>query len=215
MSIARHLAYGLRNMIRRKRADEDIADEVDSFLAESKADWEARGLMARDAVRAARMELGSNTALREEVRSFGWENVLNSIFQDVKYTLGRLRSAPSFTFISIATLALGRGATTAIFSVINGILLKPLPYPDSGRLVSLWMTAPGLGIADLSMAPAIYFTVADEKRAFEAVSMWTGGSISVSGKGHPEQPAALFAAHEFLPILWIKAAAWPFVQGRG
>src|SRR6185437_6140224 len=121
MSLVRRLTKGFGNLLRRKHADEDIADEVDNFFAEAKAEFEARGLTADDAARTARIALGSSTALREEVRSYGWENILDSIFQDLRYTVRRLRATPGFTLVSIETLALGLGATSAIFSVINGV----------------------------------------------------------------------------------------------
>jgi putative ABC transport system permease protein len=204
MSIVRQLAHGLRNLLRRKHTDGDIADEVDSFFAEAKAELEARGLTANDAVRATGMALGSSTALREQVRSYGWENILDGILQDLRYTLRRLRATPGFTLVSIGTLALGLGATSAIFSVINGVLLKPLPYAHPEQLVAVWMTAPGVKITDLNMAPSVYFTMCDEERAFQAVSIFATGSTTVTGKTHPEEVQAVFATHELLPILGVK-----------
>ncbi len=204
MSIWRQLVCGFRNLVRRKRADGYIADEVDSFIAEAKADFEARGLTAQDAARATRIALGSSTALREEVRSYGWENMLDGILQDLRYTLRRLRATPGFTLVSIGTLALGLGATSAIFSVINGVLLKPLPYPHPEQLAAVWMTAPGVKIADLNMAPSVYFTMCDEERAFQAVSIFATGSTTVTGKTHPEEVQAVFATHELLAILGVK-----------
>lgn len=204
MSIARQLAHGLRSLVGRKRGDENIADEVDSFFAEAKADFEARGLTPHEAARATRISLGSGTALREQVRSYGWENIVDGVLRDLKYTVRRLRATPGFTLVSIGTLALGLGATSAIFSVVNGVLLKPLPYEHPEQLVSLWMTAPGVKIADLNMAPSVYFTMADEERAFQAVSIFTTGNTTISGKAHPEQVRAIFASHELLPILGVK-----------
>jgi putative ABC transport system permease protein len=204
MSIARQLVRGFRNLLRRERADGEIADEVDSFLAEAKADMEARGLTANDAARATRMVLGTTTALREQVRSYGWENMVDGLFQDLRYTLRRLRATPGFTVVSIGTLALGLGATTAIFSVINGVLLKRLPYVHPEQLVAVWMTAPGVKITDLNMAPSVYFTMCDEERAFQAVSIFATGSTTVAGKTHPEEVQAVFATHELLPILGVK-----------
>lgn len=201
MSIARQVVRGVRNLLRREHADENIAAEVDSFFAEAKADFEARGLTAPEAARATRMALGSSTALREQVRSYGWENILAGTLQDLRYVMRRLRATPGFTLVSIGTLALGLGATSAIFSVLNGVLLKPLPCPHSEQLVGVWMTAPGVKITDLNMAPAVHFTMADESRAFQAVSMFATGTTTVHGKAHPEQVQAVFATHELLPIL--------------
>ncbi|MGA8596071.1 MAG: ABC transporter permease [Bryobacteraceae bacterium] len=203
MSIARQLVRGLRNLVRRERADEDLADEIDNYFAEAKADFEARGLAAHEAARATRLALGSSTALREHVRSYGWETLIDGVFQDLRYTLRRLRATPGFTLVSIGTLALGLGATSAIFSVINGVLLKPLPYTHPEQLVSIWMTAPGVKITDLNMAPSVYFTMRDEQRAFQAVSMFGTGGMFVTGKSHPEEVQAIFATHELLPILGI------------
>ena len=204
MSIGRQLVRGFRNLVRRKRADGDIADEVDSFFAEAKADMETRGLSADGAARATRIALGSSTALCEEVRSYGWENMVESILQDLRYTLRRLKATPGFTLVSIGTLALGLGATSAIFSVINGVLLKPLPYPHPEELVAVWMTAPGVKIIDLNMSPSVYFTMCDQERAFQAVSIFATGSTTVNGKTHPEEVQAVFATHELLPILRVK-----------
>ncbi len=129
--------------------------------------------------------------------------MIDRVFQDLRYTLRRLRSTPGFTLVSIGTLALGLGATSAIFSVINGVLLKPLPYPHPEQLVSVWMTAPGVKITDLNMAPSVYFTMHDEQQAFQAVSMFGTGGTFVRGKTHPEEVQAIFATHELLPILRI------------
>jgi putative ABC transport system permease protein len=202
--VARQLVRGFRNLLRRERADKEIADEVDSFFAEAKADMQTRGLSADDAARATRIVFGSSTALREQVRSYGWEMILDGVVQELKYTLRRLRATPGFTLVTIGTLALGLGATSAIYGVINGVLMKPLPYAHPEQLVAVWMTAPGIKIADLNVGPSVYFTMADESRAFQAVSIWASGKSSVTGNGKPEQVFALFASHELLPILGVQ-----------
>ena len=202
MFFLRQLGRGLRNLLRRSRADKEIADEVESFFAETKADFETRGLTGPEAARAARLKIGSSTALREEVRSYGWESILDDALRDLKYGLRRLRRSPGFTIASIGTLALGLGAASAIFSVTNCVLLKPLPYPHPEQLVAVWMTAPGVKIADLNMAPSVYFTMCDEQRAFQAVSIFATGRTTV-GKIQPEEVQAVFASHELLPILGI------------
>ncbi len=115
----------------------------------------------------------------------------------------RLLRAPMFTVIAVFTLALGIGANTAIFSVVRGVLLKPLPFDDADRLVGLWHTAPGLGIPLLNMAPSYYFTYREEGRVFEDVGLWNGGAVSVTGTGEPERVQVLFVTDGTLSLLHI------------
>ncbi len=115
----------------------------------------------------------------------------------------RLLRAPMFTLIAVFTLALGIGANTAIFSVVRGVLLKPLPFDDADRLVGLWHTAPGLGIPLLNMAPSYYFTYREEGRVFEDVGLWNGGAVSVTGTGEPERVQVLFVTDGTLSLLHI------------
>src|SRR5215510_6858169 len=119
----------------RRVADQEIAEEVNHYLEESSAMFAARGLTPDEARRAARLEIGNETAVREQIREYGWENTIDMWFADFRYAARRLAGKPGFTAASILTLALGIGATTAIFSVIEGVLVKPLPYRHSERLV--------------------------------------------------------------------------------
>src|SRR5262245_64468152 len=128
-----------------------MADEVRHYLDEAETAFVARGLSPDEARRTARLELGSATAIREEMRGYGWENWIETLLSDLRYAARRLGANPGFTAVSVLTLALGIGASTAIFSVINGVLLKPLPYWRSEQLVALMHTAPGVKIAKLSL----------------------------------------------------------------
>jgi len=109
-----------------------------------------------------------------------------------------------FTVISLLTLALGIGANTAIFGVIEGVLLKPLPYPNSDRLVALWHTAPGVNIKSSIWRPSLYFIYSDESRVFEDVSMWETSTSSVTGIAEPEEVPVLNVTHRLLPILGVQ-----------
>ncbi len=125
----------------------------------------------------------------------------------MRYTLRRLARSPMFTAISLLTLAIGIGANTAIFSVIEGVLLKPLPYPHSGQLVALWHTAPGVNIKDLNMAPSLYFIYSDESRVFQDVSMWRDETSSITGLAEPEEVPVL--VHDPSPAAHPGCAARP------
>lgn len=137
MSFWRQLARGVRALVRSRDADNDLTDEVQHYFDQAAAAHVARGLTPAAARRAAQLEIGNATAVREEVRSSGWENAVETFAADVRYGLRRLRTNPGFSIVSVLTLALGIGATTAIFSVLNPILLASLPYPGAQRLVTI------------------------------------------------------------------------------
>ena len=127
-----------------------------------------------------------------------------------RQVLRRLARSPAFTAITLFAIAVGIGANTAIFSVINGILLKPLPYADPDRLVGLWQSAPSLNIKDLNLSPSFYFTFREQNRTFQDIGMWTGGSAGATGLAEPEQVESLSVTEGTFPIL----NAYP-ILGRG
>ncbi|MEO8052002.1 MAG: ABC transporter permease [Acidobacteriota bacterium] len=116
----------------------------------------------------------------------------------------RLGRSPGFTAVAILTIALGIGANTAIFSVINGILLKPLPYPRPDELIGMWHTAPGLNIPDLNQAPSNYFTYREANRTLQDFGLYRNGSVSITGTGEPEQVQTIEVTDGTLPILGIR-----------
>jgi predicted permease len=113
----------------------------------------------------------------------------------------RLVRAPLFTGITIVTLAAGIGANTAIFSVVYGVLLKPLPFPDPERLVGVWHVAPGMNIPLLNQSPSTYFTYREHNRTFEDIGIYDGSSVSITGRGDPERVQALLVTDGTLPLV--------------
>jgi predicted permease len=119
----------------------------------------------------------------------------------LRQVLRRLGRSPMFTAVTLVTLAVGVGANTAVFSVIEGVLLKPLPYPHPEQLVGVWHAAPGLNIQQLSCSPSTYFIYREQNRTFEDIGLYTGDSVNLTGAGEPEQVRALDVTDGTLPIL--------------
>jgi putative ABC transport system permease protein len=138
VSLWRQITRGLRALIRRSAVDRDVSDEVQHYLDEATAAHAARGLSHHHAVRAARLELGSVASVTQQVRQDGWEHAVETFFADLRYAGRRLRTEPGFTAVTVLTIGVGVGATTAIFSAVNPILLEPLPYPQPARIAVIW-----------------------------------------------------------------------------
>ena len=123
-----------------------------------------------------------------------------------KQILRRLSRAPLFTAVTLMTLAIGVGANTVIFSVVEGVLLKPLPYPHAERLIGVWHTAPGIGMKELNMAPSIYFIDREQSTTLEDIGAYSGDALNVTGTGEPEHVRGLDVTDGVLPILGVSPA---------
>src|SRR4029453_9706705 len=118
----------------------------------------------------------------------------------------RLLQAPLFTSVAVLTLALGIGANTALFSVIRGVLRKPLPFAPPDELVGVWHTAQGIGMPILNQSPSLYVTYREEGRAFEDSGMWDTTAVSVTGSGAPERVSTLVVTDGVLGVLRVQPA---------
>src|SRR5438477_5251072 len=111
--------------------------------------------------------------------------------------------SPMLAAVTLLTAGIGVGANTAMFSVINGILLKPLPYPNPEALVGAWQTAPALNIKNMEASPSDYFTFREENRSFEDYGVWNSGSVSVTGLSAPDQVPSVFVSEGTLNALGV------------
>ena len=126
-----------------------------------------------------------------------------TIGRQFKQVLRRLGRAPVFTAITLITLAAGIGANTAVFSVLEGVLLRPLPYPHSEQLAAIQLTAPGINIKDFELSPSNYFIFREQGTVFQDIGLYQGDSVSVTGMAEPERVEALIVTEGMLPILGI------------
>ncbi|HSP68653.1 MAG TPA: ABC transporter permease [Bryobacteraceae bacterium] len=148
-----------------------------------------QGLSPEDASASARRQFGNPTSLQEQSREMFSVPFLDHLCRDIHYAVRNLGRTPGFTVVAILTIALGIGATTAIFTVINGVLIKPLPYPDADSLVAVWHSAVLAGAVrhNVNHSASMYVAYAENNRTFQEYGVWNNGASSVTGAGDPEQ----------------------------
>jgi putative ABC transport system permease protein len=185
MSLWRQLTRGFRVLSNRTAADHDLSEEVQHYLDQSTAAHVASGLSPDAARRAAHLELGNLTTVKEQVRASGWEHLLVTLFSDLRYGLRNMLRTPGFTIVTTLTLALGIGATTAIFSAVNPILFESLPYPDARRI----MMVSDLSTDDsrLDVTFHTYRELVERTRSFQAMAVTGSWQPTVTGPDQPER----------------------------
>jgi predicted permease len=146
VSILRNLASGLRTLFRKKQAEQEMDEELRGYLDAAVKDKMHGGMSQEEALRAARVEMGSMDAVKEEIRSVGWEATLETFWQDVRYGLRQLKRNRGFTAAVLLTLALGIGANTAVFNLVNAVMFKLLPVRDPQQLVLLCWREAGVSL---------------------------------------------------------------------
>jgi putative ABC transport system permease protein len=179
--------------------------EIDEHIAMQTAENLRAGLSPIEARRQALLKFGNVEAIKETYRDQRGLPFTETLLRDARHAIRRLRKTPAFTAAVVLTLALGIGANTAIFGVIDNILIRPLPYPHPEALVSIWNTAPGLpGVPDnVGSAASMYFTYREESRTFEHFGLWNSNGASVTGTAAPEMPRALFVTYGVLDAVGV------------
>ncbi len=202
MKALRTFVSRLAALGRSRTQDREIDDEIASHLEEATDEYVARGLSREDARLRAARDFGGITQAKEihrEMRSFTWPD---NVRQDVKYACRRLIKDPGFTLIAVATLALGIGVNTAVFSVVNGVLLSPLPYPGADRLVALYSRT-----ADEPRASSSYPNFLDwvrDNRSFSDLAAFRPDDLNLIGLGQPERIPAEMVSSSFFRLLGVQ-----------
>ncbi len=193
-------------MRRDKRVLEGLDEEIRNHIETETQENIDRGMSPEEARHAAMRKFGNVTLAKEDARAVWTLIWLEELVQDVRFGLRTLGKAPGFTAVAILTLAIGIGGNAAVFSVMNGVLLKPLNYPHAEELVSLHQIAPGAeGLASfengLLLSPSMYFTYAEQNRTFQSVGVWDTGTANVTGLAEPEQVRTVDVSNGVLETL--------------
>jgi len=204
MGAWRSLVAGVRVLRNRDAADRDVADEVRHYYEEATAQFIASGMSPDAARREARVVLGNMTVAQEEVRSFGWENLLESVVADVRIGARRLRTSPGFTAVTAIILALGIGATTAIFSAVNPVLFESLPYPHADRIVMLWDT--GIDGSRLEFTFGTYRELLARSRSLESITVMRAWQPTMTGGIEPERLDGQRVSADYFRVLGVRPA---------
>ncbi len=172
---------GFRRFLHREQWDRERLAEIESYVQIETDENVARGMPYHEAQAAARRKFGNSTHVREEIYRFNSAGFADTLARDVRHGWRALRHNPAFTAAALLTLAIGIGANTAVFSVVNCVLLRPLPYPRSGEIAALRQMAPGAaGLADVSdglrLSASMYVTYAEHNTAFQSLGIWSIGN---------------------------------------
>jgi predicted permease len=192
----------LRNLFLSRRVEADLDEEVRSHLEMMVEENIRAGMPPKDARRAARIELGGIEQVKEQVREERIGNWLRSVISDCRYGARQLHKNPGFTVVVVLTLALGIGATTAIFSVVYGVLLRPLPYSNSNRIMAVFeVTSKGRPsrLADLN-----FDDFRDQSRSFQTIAKYNNYVVSVSGAWQPTRTTVAYVSPDFLKVFGIQ-----------
>ena len=190
----------------RQSTDADIAEEIRQHLDEAVADLMAEGLSRADAEAAARRQFGNVTLLEERSREVWRWRIASDFAADVRYALRQLRRAPAFAVAAIATLSIGIGATTAIFSVADAALLNPLPFPHPERLVTLNEIVPLIADRPIRLTAPDLIDYGSQSRSFDAVGGWTPRTFELSGDRESDRAQAARVTSSLFDVLGVPAA---------
>ena len=206
MSPLPRLSSLLRNLFRKDRVERDLDSEVSAYLDQLVEEKISAGMAPEQARRAGRIEVGGPEQVKEQVRAVRAGALLEQLVQDIRYGARQLLRSPGFMLVAVVTLALGIGANTVVFSVVNAVLLQPLPFPRSERLVLVWETdVRRPGEPNIVSWPN-YEDWKGQNRVFQSIGVFdsAGRGYNLSGTDEPEQVSGVRVSGSFFDVLGVK-----------
>jgi predicted permease len=205
-----------RRFFRRNKADGEQREELDFYVDVTTEEYIERGMEPAEARAAARRKLGNATRIQEEVYHMNTLTFIEGLLRDTHHAVRMIRTKPGFSIAVLLSLALGIGANTAMFSVLNAVLIRPLPYPGSEALVGVHnrLVIRGQIFEDADLSAGMYAAGKESARAFESFGVWTTAAATVTGEGDPEQLVTVIATQGVLPTLGVPAYIGRWFSGE-
>ncbi|HUL16360.1 MAG TPA: ABC transporter permease, partial [Terriglobales bacterium] len=193
-----------KRLFTRRELHSELSEEIRAHIEEKVEELVAEGMPREEAEHAARREFGNVSLTEEDGREVWRWNWIEDALQDVRFGLRQLRKSPGFTATAILTLALGIGANTAIFSVVNAVLLRPLPFKQASRLVALHEGIPKLGYPKMGFSPPDLEVFEREQKSFSAIGAYQNNPIELSGQAEPDRVTAARISASLFPMLGVE-----------
>jgi predicted permease len=194
----------LRSLMRRAQVEQELDEELHYHLERQVEENLGRGMPAEDALSAALRAMGGTERQKERCRDMRRVNFIEDAGADLRYALRMLVKSPIFTCVALLTLALGIGANTAIFSVVNAVLLRPLPFKDPSSLVMVWENNMKQGFPRNTFSPANFADYREQNQVFEGMAALSPRSLNLTGEGEPERVDGLRVSANLLPLLGVR-----------
>src|SRR5689334_15536351 len=213
MRLMRAFITRLFGILGSHRAEQDLTAEIDSHLQLHIDDNLRAGMTPEEARRRAVISLGGIERTKEEVRDRRTVPAIDSLIRDVRYGIRTLIKSPGFALAGIVILGLGIGVNSAIFTVVNAVVLRPMPFPDADRLMRVWHTPPQTTFAGMevfALSPANFIDWDEQNQVFESMAIYRYGRRTLTGSGEPDAIIIGRASAAMLPMLGVTP-----IIGRG
>lgn len=194
----------VRALFRRQQMDDELNEEMRFHIEEKTEEYVARGLEPVEARRRAMLDMGGLELRKEECRETRRLSWLHHLVQDLRYGTRMLVKSPQFTLVAVVTLALGIGANAVMFSTVNGVLFRALPFPDSDRILFAYSSNPAQGAPIWGTSPPDYYAMHSENRSFAHLAAFYSRYYNLTGDGEPERLLTSIITSEYFSVLGIQ-----------